>query len=251
MAIVSDPDAIALLGLDSDDSLLPLVRAPAEALCKRYLGWDPERSEETEYYPAAERGGKEFYFVGDWGSHPSIGGRHNILQLKRKWVLASDLAVSEFAGAYMEQNDDTDWEALTLGDEFVLDLDNDNLSESGHLKRLGTDWPRLRGSVKVVSTAGFTAAEFAGDTTGATDYTDASDVRYAVFIAVAQAYNEMKAQQKQTGRRAVGPLTGETVPDYSYTIDPTATRALQSMGLDLPPAAKMRLDPFRSYGVVM
>ena len=252
MAILDDSDALALLNLDATDPLLPLVRSHAEKLCKAYMGWDPERSEVTEYYPLTERGGARNCWLGDWGSRPSTGGRTAVLQLKRKWVLASGLAVSEYAGAYMGQSDQTDWTDLALGTDFILDLDDDNVSESGHLVNLGGAWPKQRGSVKVVYTAGFTATELDGTKTGDTDYTDASDLRLAVMMAVAKVYNELKSQQKNTLTHAAGPVVSERLPDYQYAMEPVAARALMGMSMGLPPACKEILHRYTNrYSLVI
>lgn len=251
MAIVSDTDACQILGLDATDVLLPLVRGPAEDACKDYLGWDPERSAKTEYYARTERGGESFYWLGEWGSHSSIGGRTDVQPLKRPWVLASGLQVWEFSGAWMGQSDDTDWELLTLGDEYYLDLDDDNVSESGHLIRLGAEWPKQRGSVKVTYTAGFTPTELNGAMTEDTDYTRASAIRLAVMETIAKAYNEMKAQQKNPRTHAAGVLVGERVPDYGYTADGPATRLQQGMLIDVPPSAQRKLDRYSTNCRVM
>ena len=247
MAILSVEDATAILNLSCDDTLLPLLVNGAEKLCKNFMGWDPERSAQTEYYPVSERGGGYDHFVENWGSHLSTGGRTRILQLKRGFVLASGLVVEEYSGAYMGQNDDVSWETLTLGGSYILDLDDDNLSESGHLRRLGSYWPRSRGSVKVTYTAGFTSTELSGSMGGSTDYTDASDIRLAVMLMVQKMYNEMKPQQSSSsgsGAGVAGPLTSEKVPDYSYTRDATSSRALTGMMLDLPPEIKQILNRY-------
>lgn len=244
MAILSDEDAISILNLESTDALLPLVRKNAERLCKQVMGWDPERSAKTEFYESTERGGGEHYWIGEWGSHSQVGGRTDVLQLKRKFVLATGLTVQEFSGAWMGQYDDTVWETLTLGDEYYLDLDTASVSESGHLIRLGAEWPKSRGSVKVTYTAGFTATELSGAMTGATDYTDASDLRLAIAMAVAKVYNEMKSQQRNTRTHAAGPISGERVPDYSYQMEGTAVVALMGMSFDLPPAVLQILNRY-------
>lgn len=252
MAILSETDAIAVLNLQSTDTLLPLIVRHVDKLCKNFMGWDPERSAKTEYYESTERGGGSFYWLGEWGSYSDVGGRSDILQLKRKYVLASGLVVQEFAGAQMGQYTSTAWETLTLGEEYYLDLDNDNVSESGHLVRLGAQWPKSRGSVKVTYTAGFTATELSGKVTGAADYTDASDIQLAVILAVEKSYNEIKAYQRNPSGRAPGPITSESVPDYSYTADASAARTLLGMAADLPPAVQQILMRYSNrYSLVI
>ena len=250
--IITDSELVAFLDTNDADTLVPMVRREAERLCKHYMGWDPVRVELTEYYPAAERGGDQFYQVGTWGLHDEIGGRSNVINLQRAYVLASGLAVSEYAGAFMGQYADAAFTELTLGSQYYLDLDNDYLSLSGQLVRLGATWPKLRGSVKVVYTAGFSATEVSGAMGEDTDYTDASDIRLAVLLTAMEVYNEAKAQRvRRSSSGASGPLKSETVPDYSYTRDAATGAYLQGMPTSLPEEVTQILDSYRSMDLVL
>jgi hypothetical protein len=247
MAIVTDRVARDVFSLGEDDTLLGLIRPSIENLVTDYVGYDLERATYTRYYPSSEFGGARAYWPGEFGAEPSIGGRSNLIQLHHKFVLASGLVVQEFSGAYSGQFDETDWTTLTLGDEYILDLENANVSETGHIRRLGASWPKQRGSVQVTYTAGFTATELDGRMTGGTDYTNAADIRLAVLQAIGQHYNQMR--ELRPGKSGVGgPFISETVPDYSYTRDASVARGLFSVGNDLAPGIKQMLFKYKRLG---
>lgn len=247
--IVSDTDARDALNLDSTDTLLPVVRTLAERACIDFLGYDPTRpsSNYTRYYPHAEVGGHQIAtFPGSFGSVGSVGGRSEVMYLEHKYVLASGFQVWESAGSYMGQYSDADWTELTLGTQYALDLYDDNVSRSGKVIRLGASaWPKQVGSVKVSYKAGFTATEFSGALSAATDYTDARAVRLAVFQAIAKLYNEMKGQQKSSSGHAAGAIISERTPGgYQYTLASSAV-ALKTLGFGLPPEVKELLFPYK------
>jgi len=249
-SIVSDTDAREFLGLAADDPVLPLIRRGVERAVTQWTGWELARASYTRYFPKIERGGEGTDFPGEFGVVPNTGGRTDEIYLDHKYVLASGFAVYEFAGAYAGQSDSTDWEALTLGDEFALDLFDDNVCRSGGVKRLGAEWPKARGSVKATYTAGFTATELSGVMDGSADYTDASDIRLAVQIALTKAWNEVM-QHRKNQRGVAGPFTAESIEGYSYSKDAAAAALLTGMAAKLPLESLELLQPYRKYGLVV
>lgn len=257
--IVTDTDVRTFCGApESDSALLAMIHAPVEADVKRFLGWDPERATVTRYFPKGEFGGKPHPFVGAFGVVKQSGGTGEVLALDHKYVLNdSSLVVYECSGSYAGQHADTSWELLTKGTQYALEIDEDNtangdrVSRSGHLLRLDADWPRSQGSVKVTYTAGFTANEFLGTVSGE-DYTDASDIRYAVLQAVGRAYNQAKMHQyQQNSGRPGGLVTGESIQGYSYSMEGGAAVQMAGMAMALPVEVQERLTRYRALGKML
>lgn len=249
--IISEHDAQTILGTDDGDAILAMVLPHVCKAVKSYLRWDPEYGSHTLYYPKAEVGGAGVIFPetpsDDIGA---FGGQTSELILDHKYVLTTSLQVWEYTGAYFGQYhafvaDDL----LVSGTDYALQLDQYPYSAAGILLRLTGSWPRSAGSVKVTYTSGFTAAELAGES-GEGVNIDASDIRLATIYAVVQAYNELKAHVKSSTKAAVGVITGEEIPGYSYTVDATSAKALCGMTSRLPVKACALLQPYRRYSIL-
>ncbi len=253
MSIVSLTDARAFCGAPESDPVLGMIHNGVERDIAKFLGWEVERATYTRYYPKGDSGGKDDYFVGQFGSIPRVGGTTDALCLDHGWVLLnSTLQVFEYSGAYYGQVSETNWanNELTRGTHYALEMDGDQyVSRSGVLIRLGAEWPRSRGGVKVTYMAGFSATEFTGALSGEADHTDASDIRYATLQALGRAYNQAKMQQyQQNTGRAGGLVTSESIGGYSYSMEGGAAVAMAGMGLVLPVEVQERLSKYRRYG---
>lgn len=256
MSILSDHDAREFLGVGSDDALVPMIRKPTEKAVKSFLQWNPERHTVTKYYPKGQVGGEYSNWPGDnavggdttWpkrgtGVVSTVGGISSVLHLDDKFVIPTGLVVYEYAGAYMGQVE-SDWgDALTLGTDYWLELEDENFSETGHLMRLGASWPKQPGSVKVTYSAGFTADQLSGDDD---DY-DASDIRLATLIAVQKAYIQADANRPKSNGRASGPIISETIQGYSYTLASNVASVQLGMARSLPAESRQLLQRYKSY----
>lgn len=251
MSIVSDLEARSYVGVDSDDTLLPVIRPLVEKAVRNFVGWDLEQAEYTRYYPKTEKGGADDVFVGGFGVVSGTGGRTQKLQLDHKYALLADLEVREHSGANFGQThvfDDDD--LLTLGTQYILVCDDGVVSKTGHVTRLAAYWPKGAGSVQVVYTAGFTPEEFEGRSGS----TDASEIRYAVLDELQRAYQEARNYQQSSSRATVGgPIMSESVPGYSYTLAllPSAATALFGRIRPLSLQTMHRLQKFRRWGLAI
>lgn len=251
--IVSDTDAIAYCGCDSGDPVLPMLHLGVEKAIKQFLRWNPVYTSYTEYYPKGEPGGADDEFVENYGSIPRRGGVGDTLQLQQKFVRKTPMRVFEQSGAWFGQATDADFDAneLTYGEQWVLELDDESgmVSRSGKIIRVGRQqWPKSRGSVKVVYVAGFSDNEFKG-TTGGDDYTDASDIRLAVLNTLGKCYNEAKMHQyRQSTGRPGGLVASESIPGYSYSMPADVAMAMAGNLRVLTPLAMDLLQPYRRYG---
>lgn len=249
MPIVTNEECESWLDIDSDDFLVPTIRPAVESAIHKYLRWHCVRATYTKFFPKTERGGERAPF-NSWGGQPATGGLSRVLMLDHKWVIPSGLVVQEDTTGYMGQNPDADYTTLTLGTEYYLDLDDANVSKTGHLIRIGRTWPKPRGSIKVTYTAGFTTDEFHGD---AEINSDADPIRMAALLGVQKAYTQVLTNRpaKAGSTKPSGPLISESVPDYSYRKDSSATLMLASMTVTLPQEAKDKLEPYRRYGIAV
>ena len=257
--IVNESEARAFCGAPEGDPVLPMILRGVHKDIAQFLGWNPERNTYTRTFPKGEPGGGDDYFVGAYGVIPRAGGATSILALDHKYVLNDGtLNVQECAGAYFGQAANTTWETLTKGTHYAIEVDEDessdggHVSRSGHLVRMGTEWPKSRGSVKVTYRAGFTPTEFKGTLTGEADYTDASDIYLSALQAIGRAYNQAKMHQytQQTGRPG-GLAVSESIGGYSYSLDGSSAQMLMGMGMTLPVEAQHRLQKYRKYGSLM
>ena len=246
MSIVSLADARAFCGAPEGDAVLGMIQKGVEKDIAQFIGWEVERASYTRFYPKGDVGGKDDYFVAQFGSIPRVGGTSDALCLDHKYVLLnSTLRVYEYSGAYYGQVSETNWanNELTRGTHYALEMDGDqNVSRSGILLRLGADWPRGRGGVKVEYMAGFTATELNGNMNGEADHTDASDIRLATLQALGRAFNQAKMHQynQKTGRVG-GLVTSESIGGYSYSMEGGSAVAMAGMGQILPVEVQHRL----------
>lgn len=262
MPIVPTADYETYLGLSSGDATVALLEAEVERQATQFMDWDPIRADHLAYLPTTEPGGNSHPLVTNWGNIPNSGGITNILLLPHKYVRAacghSD-AVNNLMtlwicpGAYAGQAIAFAAEhILTRGTDYVIDFDhhhaakNIDISRTGHIRRMSGSWPRKRGSVKIVYSAGFSATEFTGALTATGDAWDASDIRQACLMIMASAYHTSR-QTLSTGK-STGALTGEAIEGYSYTLDAASVAALSGMSVEIPPGAATRLARYRRYG---
>jgi len=257
--IVTETEARAFCGAPEGDPVLTMIHRGVENDITQFLGWKPERQTHTRTFPHSEFGGRDDYFVGSFGVVPRAGGVTDVLALDHKYVLNDGtLYVQESAGAYFGQTTNTTWQTLTKGSHYAIEVDEDESSDGGHvsrsgtLLRIGTEWPKSRGSVRVTYNAGFTATELDGSLSGEADYTDASAIKYSVMQALGRAFNQAKMHQytQQTGRPG-GLATSESISGYSYSLDGASAQMTVGLGMVLPVEVMQRLQKFRKYGSLL
>lgn len=246
--IVSERLLAEYLGLGASNVLVSLASVYAERACDQYVGFQLASATKTEFYPAFDHFEADAFV----DVRPTITlQRTDLLKLRRRPVKASGLLVYEDSGAYMGQGTDAFPVAslLTLGTDYVLDLDEAGGSLSGNLLRLGGSWSSTVGSIKVTYLAGFTTNELKGDlSAGSPDIYDGSNVQQAVLMAAMKNYNELKRQQPGMLSGVGGPLTYEKIEGYEYAVDKFTSASLYGMSMALPPISKKLLHEFVNYG---
>ena len=256
MAITTDAECQAYLGLSSIPTLLTTLRPYAERAVKDYLRYDPEQQQHTEILPNTRRSSDRDNLVDVSGGKVVFFGSataNNMLVLKHLPVRDSnatgvstdpqvfedyDARFGQASGAFSADTE------LTRGTEFFLEYDQLGISKSGTLIGVGGNWPSLYGTVKVVYTAGYSSDELAGTGGDA----DASDIKLATLITVSHIYKQA-VLNGSTGAAGLvsGAIVSESLGDYSYTVSGgSAERSGYSRGA-LPAQVMRMLDSYRSY----
>ena len=259
MSIVSNDTLKTLLGLASGTSVelsaLSFFHTRAEGLVRNYLKYNPEQDTHTEYYPRVEgpdiRGNVGLVWDVNL-SHTRAtleatpNGISDTLQLQHLPVRSITSVNVDYnakhgaqAGAF---GANTAW---VEGEDFWAENERDGLCRSGMLFANGS-WPQIPGSVKVVYTAGYTAAEFSGSDPNI----DASPIQSAVVLTVAKA---MGTWQNAINKKATvgfgGPFQSENLQDYSYSLGASADM-LSAMVRALPSEAEDMLEDYLHYGLM-
>lgn len=186
---IADTSVIeALLGGSftvSDLAILDQARLAAESSIRSFCRWNITESSYTQILPW-----NEIYIES--------------LQLMQPWVTAVDNVWEDWNSAGGQGA--TDFAASTLlvaGSDYYLDYDDQDISRSGLLVRVGTKWPNKRRTVKVEYTAGLDSV------------TIASDFQYlldAVYYESIARYKQTKSQEGSTG--SSGDIKREKLRDY-------------------------------------
>ena len=278
--IVSEAELKLLLNMKSateeDLAILQVVLTEAEALVREYLHYDPVQQTHVEFYPANDAFGglsTEFerpHFLGDYSSSWYLSParrRQPDLQLRhlpvRRIVSIKENSDGQFGTN--EKFDET--EPLVEGTDFAPEFTKANLCESGSIRSC-RGWCEEPGSIRVEYIAGYSPAEFAGRATSETAASDlangvytcpglnAAAIKRAVtWIATKMLHTNGNLKSEGDGKGFSGGNTfqSERLQDYSYdrgSATAETTKALVSLGDDMPGAAKMALQGFVHYGIM-
>ena len=250
MAILTNIELATVLGVSTSANNLDNAVLWSQRAAEAFVGYPLERATVTEYYPRSNTAVERDVFV-DQPVTSSLwtrgyASRRHVLNLSRLPVQTSGLTVYEDDGAYGGQVSGSfaSSTALTLGEDFVLDIGQDGVSESGRLLRIGGAWPSRIGSVKVTYSAGYSANELIGDTSGAGDFIDASDIKDAIMLTAMFRFNELAANAGASGGSSAGPIVSESIEGYSYQLDSSFSARQLGMSQELPAEAKLKLQRY-------
>lgn len=227
----------------------------AEGAVGRHLGYDPVRLERTEYYPQLDAGYRGYMTVLEAEETRAVFRRlredaPSELQLQHIPIrsiasLAVDYdgrsgSVAGAFGAATVQVEGEEWWPNYDG----ADSGGNRICRDGVLRSLGT-WPTTPGTVRVVYTAGYTAAELHGQDT----VVDASPIMGAVIDEAARRVKKAMVWAKSSvGGFHAGPFTSEKLGDYSYTIDASLASKMFGGLWDLMPETTQQLETFVNWG---
>ncbi len=194
--ICEEQEILAFLDLattasDHDRTMVAVLQPAVEQLVKEFLGYSVEQAAHTLFLPLTDSQievgplseiatGIPDYEVSGGVAYPQgVSGPKESMDLWSPEVpIRSVASLYSDSGAYAGSGD-SDFAAgslLTEGTNFWVDWDKSGICRSGRIVRIGSAWPRRKGTVQVTLTAGYTAVEL---TTGI-----ASGIKLAVLNAV-------------------------------------------------------------------
>jgi hypothetical protein len=131
-----------------------------------------------------------------------------------------------------------------LGTDYWPNFDGvDSLGQSicrdGIIRSQGR-WPDMAGSVKVTYVAGYTTQELHGQDS----VINAMPILEAVIDEAVRRVIKQSTRKKNRFAGFVGPLTSESMGDYSYSSNGTMLDALAGAGADLLPETQEKIAEF-------
>lgn len=233
--------------------------AKAESAVRAHLGYDPVQAARTEYYPQATPtyAGRDALWEVE-GDQAVLRRREeastNDLQLvhipvraivvPRVW-LDYDGRFGTNSGAFGADDE------KVLGNDFwptyeKVDEAGYGVCSDGILKSFGR-WPSEPGSVKVTYTAGYSAAEFAGEK----PLVDASPIYQVVLEEALRRAKKSFVLWKKNAKlgHVSGALQSETLDKYRYELAESVVNAVMG-ATDLMADSRQRLAPFVNYGLL-
>ncbi len=229
-----------------------LIRAAGAV--RRFLQYDPIQLERTEFYPPEDilSRGESVWEVNDNQAYlRHRAGRAGAVLCMRHIPIRSitslfidyDGRAGTRSGAFGASTEKTE------GDEFWpnydgVDSSGNSFCSDGIIRNQGS-WPTVPGSVKVIYVAGYTQEEFHGQDPNI----DASPILETVISEAVRRMKRFFGWKKQTAAGHVaGPITSESLGDYSYSVDAAAMERILGGKWDLLGESKERLTEFINYG---
>jgi len=264
--IIGDELVLLELGLsssptDEERAIVQQAVVKAEGAVIKFLGYDPAQRSRTEFYPQID-----LSRVGDagvWEVNDTEAYIRRIsqaatdeLQLKHipiRGTPAIDLRI-EYDGRFGTKTGSFATSSQKVeGTDFwaqydSLDSSGNKICSDGILRSYGR-WPSEPGAVKVVYTAGYTAAELEGQDL----IVDASPIMDAIVeesLRRAKKVLVLWKKNSRTGHNA-GVLTSEGLGEYNYSLSTSAVeKMLSAGGLSLESREKLQPFAMMSLGVV-
>lgn len=256
--IVTIAEARTYLGLassisEADEGLLNMVIAGAHAAVRKFLQYDPEYKESrTEFYPRLQE-----YTDARMATLESDGERAYIDRISAgagDILIVQHLPVRQVRALYVDENARhgtmsgafAESTRLSEGVDFYPEYEQSGVCKSGIIRRVSGSWPATPGTVKITYECGYTAEELNGDA----DVFDARELKEGVLLAITRAFKARKLEQKSTlAGWTAGPMTSESLGDYSYSVDGSSVKFFNASAY-LTPETKEKLQEFRHYGMI-
>lgn len=233
---------------EKERALVNTAITRAEAAVRRFLGYDPVQRQRTEYYPQQDCGlsGRSF----SWNASSTHAYLSELADAASSDLFLRHVPIRSIQSVNVDQNrgfaSSTRW---TVNQDYwmhvdMLDDDGNKMSLDGMVKANGS-WPSSAGTVRIVYTAGYSAAELHGQK----DLIDATPILEAVVDESVRRMLKIINRGKKTGAGWTGgPLTSESLGDYSYSIDTNLMGKLLGLGDDLMGETMAKLQSFRNLG---
>lgn len=261
-SIVDASEVLLELGLtssptDVERAVVNEAIRKAEGAVKRHLRYDPKQSSRTQFYPTMGVGAAispSVWEVNDTQAYERSLNQASTTELQvRGLPIRSNPAIVLYidydgrsgarSGAFAASTQKTEGVDFWPNYELV-DSNGYKVCLDGILKSQGL-WPVETGSVKIVYTAGYSAAELHGQDT----VIDASPIMDAVVDeAVRRATKAFTRAKKSLVGFAAGPITSESLGDYSYSVDGASLAKLVGASMDIMPETAEKLAEYVNLG---
>lgn len=250
MSIASLAEARSWLGLtapyDANDTfIINVLLASVDRVFADYLGYSISEATRTEYYPPRVNLTQRDNLVEGY----ERSGTNKVVPIdryrnERRVICLRHLPVTAIVSVY--ENPDA-WNTdpptfdnlLTAGDDYALDIDQENASQTGFLIRNTGPWTAGERCVKVTYTAGYTAAQL-GDAY--------AQLKYAFLMQVMVSFNTVKIH-RMAGKAGGMPgiLSSESLGDWSASYDTLTNARLYGMSNRLAPEVAEILEDYMNY----
>lgn len=262
MPIADMSEVLLELGLsasatDEERAMASVAVVRAEGAVRRFLHYDPELLQRTEFYPQADRslrsGGSVWESEGGTAYLRNLAGASaSGLQLQHIPVRSVDDLRIDYDGRSGTRAGSFPLTSLKVeGSDYWPNYDGEDgntppvgICRDGILKSAGR-WPAYTGAVRVVYRAGYSPAELHGQV----PLVDASPINEAVVDEAVRRVRRAQVWKKRTGVGfAAGPMTSEKLGDYGYTIDASLASRLFGSAFELTPETRAKLNSFVNAG---
>ncbi len=243
---------------DEERALVSAAITRAESAVVRYLHYDPVRRRRTEYYPVRSFFARSREAIWETDASRAYLRRTSEsavdeLQVRHVPVRSTpaidlridiDARFGTRSGSFDSdtvRTEGTDWWPNYDGQDDA----GDSLCRDGIIRSIG-QWPLNPGSVRIVYTAGYTAAELHGQD----DLVDAQPIGEAVVQeALRRAKRALVLWKKNAAAGHVaGLITSEKLGDYSYTLDPSVSTRFFGSDVELLPGSMGMLQSYVNVG---
>ena len=261
ISVVDISELLAALGLSSGASaeqrtMALIALKTAHGSIRRRLKYDPCYAERTEFYPGGDsaQGSREsFWEASDTHAYLRTVSLASSTQLQilhvplrsvtSLWIDYDGRAGTQ-VGAFGSNT------LKVQGQDFWpnydgLDSDGAKFCRDGIIHSHGA-WPSVAGSVKITYFGGYKPKELRGEDS----VLDASGIWDACLDEASRRFLKMKSRARNPLAGFAGPLTSESMGDYSYTADTGLMKSLLG-GTDILPENAMKLEEFQNYGSML
>jgi len=263
MGTIIDPSEVLLeMGLsasvtEEERAIVNTAIVRAEGAIKRYLKYDPVQCERTEYYPQQEfdHNSRE----GLWEVQGGLAVIRRVTEASTSELQVKHVPIRSITSLRVDLDgrSGTTLGSFPLETERIegsdfwanydgLDSSDVQICRDGIIRSFGL-WPVTPGTVRLIYIAGYTSAEIHGQDT----LVDASPIMDATLQEAVRRAQKAFLMMKSSRGFVAGPLTGERMGDYSYTLASSTSQQLFGGSYDVIPSSVEKLSDFVNWGWAM
>lgn len=262
MAEIADISEV-ILELGLSDSITEEERAiaynalnRAEGAIKRFLKYNPVQKSRTEYYPQMNLMFNSQEAV--WEANDSQAYVRRSSEASSSELTVRHVPIRSITSLYIDYDGRSGTRVGSFATETLktegtdfwpnydgVDSGGSKICLDGMLRSIGL-WPMEPGSVKITYVAGYSDDELHG----VDDVINASPISEVVVEEACMRARKAFLWKKKTGSGFIaGPLTSESLGDYSYSVDSSVIKQMFGSSWEIQPANVARLQPFVNWGL--